>query len=114
MSTMVTPTTLAPTLSGLLRIQRYLNAVALTTSQGIAQVQADLANKDKVSAVNDAVLTAAQDVAAIAPGEAGNVSAALGLFATGESIFQAVVGLFHHANPPVVATSVVNAPSVSK
>ena len=100
MSTTPTPTpTPAPTLDGLLRIQRYLNAVAVQTTQGIQQVQSDLAAGDKVSAVNDAVLTAAQDVATLAPAQAGNVQVALSLFATGESLLKSIIGLFHHPKP---------------
>ena len=105
----VTPAAAAPTLKGLLNIQRYLNAVALTTSQGIAQVQADMAAGDKISAVNDAVLTAAQDVSAIAPAQAANVNAALSIFATGESIISAIVGLFHHPKAAAPAATTTTA-----
>ena len=110
-TTPVTPTptgqsstpTPAPTLSGLLNIQRYLNAVGVQTAQGIEQVSSDLSAGDKASAVNDAVLTAAKDVATIDPAQAGNVNVALSLFATGETIivplFHSIVGLFHHSKP---------------
>ena len=86
----------APVLPFFLAVQQHLTAVAANTAAGLAAVQSDLSQGQKLQAVNDAVATAAANVAEFLPSQSANINAALGLFITGENIVKSIVALFHH------------------
>ena len=107
------PVAQAPVLPFFVTVENHLLAIASPIAAGLAAVQSDLAQGQKLQSFNDSIATAAATLAAVLPSQSANIAMGLQFFSTGEAIAKSFFDLFHHpaakaalaANPPVPATA---------